>query len=70
MADLLTEFRAGRSRALARAISVCESGRGAALIRALYPLTGRALTIGLTGPPGVGKSTLCSALVGFARRQG
>jgi LAO/AO transport system kinase len=69
MADLLTEFRAGGSRALARAISVCESGRGAELMRAVYPHTGRALTIGLTGPPGVGKSTLCSALVAFARNQ-
>ena len=39
-------------------------------MRAVYPLTGRALTVGLTGPPGVGKSTLCSALVAFARRQG
>jgi LAO/AO transport system kinase len=68
--DLLNEFRAGSSRALARAITACESGRGAELIRAVYPLTGRALTIGLTGPPGVGKSTLCSALVAFARRQG
>jgi LAO/AO transport system kinase len=70
MDELLTEFDAGRSRALARAISLCESGHGAGLIRALYGRTGRALTIGLTGPPGVGKSTLCSALVAHARRQG
>lgn len=68
--DLLAAFRAGDPRALARAISRCESGRGAELIRALYPLTGRALTIGLTGPPGVGKSTLTSALVAHARKQG
>jgi LAO/AO transport system kinase len=67
---LLTEFYAGRTRALARAISLCEAGQGADLIRALYGQTGRALTVGLTGPPGVGKSTLCSALVAFARRQG
>jgi LAO/AO transport system kinase len=39
-------------------------------MRALFGLTGRALTIGLTGPPGVGKSTLCSALVTFARQLG
>jgi LAO/AO transport system kinase len=70
MNELLTEFDAGRSRALARAISLCESGHGAGLIRAVYGRTGRALTIGLTGPPGVGKSTLCSALVAHARRQG
>ena len=67
---LLTAFRDGDPRALARAISRCESGRGAALIRALYPLTGRALTVGLTGPPGVGKSTLTSAIVTHVRAQG
>jgi len=55
---------------LARAISRCESGLGAGLIRALYPLTGRAITVGLTGPPGVGKSTLTSALVARVRAQG
>jgi LAO/AO transport system kinase len=70
MDELLTDFHAGRTRALARAISLCEAGRGADLIRAVYAQTGRALTIGLTGPPGVGKSTLCSALVAFVRRQG
>jgi len=70
MDELLTDFHAGRPRALARAISLCEAGRGADLIRAVYAQTGRALTIGLTGPPGVGKSTLCSALVAFVRRQG
>ena len=69
-ARLLTAFRAGESRALARAISRCESGRGAELIRALYPLTGRALTVGLTGPPGVGKSTLSGALIAHVRAQG
>jgi LAO/AO transport system kinase len=67
---LLEAFRAGDPRALARAISRCESGRGADLIRALYPLTGRALTVGLTGPPGVGKSTLSGALVAHVRAQG
>jgi LAO/AO transport system kinase len=70
MNDLLTGFRAGQTRALARAISVCESGQGAEIMRAVYGSTGRALTIGLTGPPGVGKSTLCSALVAYARRHG
>jgi LAO/AO transport system kinase len=68
--DLLRAFRAGDPRALARAISRCESGRGAELIRALYPLTGRAVTVGLTGPPGVGKSTLSGALVAHVRKQG
>ncbi len=70
MDQLLTDFRAGRTRALARAISICESGNGAPLMHAVYPLIGRARTIGLTGPPGVGKSTLCSALVAHARKLG
>ena len=68
--DLLEPFRAGDPRALARAITRCESGRGAELIRALFPLTGRAVTVGLTGPPGVGKSTLTSAVVAHVRKLG
>jgi LAO/AO transport system kinase len=70
MTDLLEAFRAGEPRALARAISRCESGRGAELIQALYAQTGRALTIGLTGPPGVGKSTISGALVAHLRARG
>jgi LAO/AO transport system kinase len=67
---LLRDFENGKPRALARAISWGESGRGAELIRHLYARTGRAMTIGLTGPPGVGKSTLSSALVRKARSLG
>ena len=67
---LLRDFNAGRSRGLARAISWAESGRGAELIRELYAKTGRAMSIGLTGPPGVGKSTLSSGLVRKARSLG
>ncbi len=55
---------------MARAISWAEAGRAGELIRTLYPQTGRATTIGLTGPPGVGKSTLSSALVRKARTLG
>jgi LAO/AO transport system kinase len=65
--SLLAGFQHGKTRALARAISWAESGRAAELIAHLYPKTGRAMTIGLTGPPGVGKSTLSSALVRKAR---
>lgn len=65
--DLLREFERRNPRALARAISYAEAGRGGELIRALYPKAGRATTVGLTGPPGVGKSTLASALVRDAR---
>jgi LAO/AO transport system kinase len=61
--DLLRQFEARNPRALARAISRAEAGHGAELIRHLFGQTGRAMTIGLTGPPGVGKSTLSSALV-------
>jgi len=63
-------FEEGQPRGLARAISLAESGRGAELIRRIYERTGRAMTIGLTGPPGVGKSTLSSALVRQARSLG
>jgi len=68
--EVLRDFDAGRPRGLARAISWAESGRGAELIRHVYPRAGRALTIGLTGPPGVGKSTLASAIVRKARSLG
>jgi LAO/AO transport system kinase len=68
--DLLRQFESGTPRALARAISRAESGHGAELIRHLFAKTGRAMTIGLTGPPGVGKSTLSSALVRKARSFG
>ncbi len=67
---LVREFNQRRPRGLARAISWAESGRGAELIRRLYNRTGRAITIGLTGPPGVGKSTLSSAIVRKARSLG
>src|SRR5512142_746396 len=68
--DLLRQFEDRKPRALARAISRAEAGHGAELIRHLYSRTGRAMTIGLTGPPGVGKSTLSSAIVRKARSLG
>jgi LAO/AO transport system kinase len=67
---ILALFEAGSQRGLARAISRAEAGQGAALMHRLFARTGRAMTIGLTGPPGVGKSTLCSALIAVARAQG
>ncbi|GAC1317814.1 MAG: methylmalonyl Co-A mutase-associated GTPase MeaB [Thermoleophilaceae bacterium] len=60
---------AGEKRALARAISMVEDDdpEGWALVRDVYPRTGRAAVYGFTGPPGVGKSTLIGALVKRAR---
>jgi LAO/AO transport system kinase len=71
--DELTDgVRAGERRALARAISLVENGDPLAypLVRELYPETGRATVIGVTGPPGVGKSSLIGALVQHVRGLG
>jgi LAO/AO transport system kinase len=61
--------RAGDTRALARAITLVENSDPLAyeLVADLYPQTGRAYAIGVTGPPGVGKSSLISALVRHVR---
>ncbi|TDU04133.1 LAO/AO transport system kinase [Streptomyces sp. 846.5] len=69
---LVEQARAGRPRAVARLISLVE---GAApelreVMAALAPLTGNAYVVGLTGSPGVGKSTSTSALVSAYRRLG
>jgi LAO/AO transport system kinase len=63
---------AGDPRALARAISLVEDDAeaGRELIRRIYAHTGRAYLIGVTGAPGVGKSTLVDRLIAEARRAG
>ena len=68
-AELAERLLAGDKRALARAISLVENDdpEGWALVREVYPHTGRAAIVGFTGPPGVGKSTLIGALVEHAR---
>jgi LAO/AO transport system kinase len=68
-AELAERLLAGDKRALARAISLVENDdpEGWALVREVYPKTGRASVVGFTGPPGVGKSTLIGRLVEHAR---
>ncbi|MEA2332269.1 MAG: GTPase [Thermoleophilaceae bacterium] len=68
-ADLAERLLAGDKRALARAITLVENDdpEGWALVREVYPSTGRARVVGFTGPPGVGKSTLIGRLIEHAR---
>jgi LAO/AO transport system kinase len=63
---------AGDARAVARAISLIEdeAASGADLIKRIYPRTGHAYLVGITGPPGAGKSTLVDRLTGEIRRTG
>jgi LAO/AO transport system kinase len=67
--SLAAGVRAGDRRALARAITLVENSEPLAyeLVKELYPETGRAYAVGVTGPPGVGKSTLIGALVRHVR---
>jgi len=72
---LATRVRAGDARAIARAISQIEDADsagsgGAALIGALFPHTGRAYLVGITGVPGGGKSTLVDQLITTIRGTG
>jgi LAO/AO transport system kinase len=71
-AGLVERVIAGDPRAVARAISRVEDGRaeGDDLVRALFPRTGHAYLIGVTGPPGAGKSTLVDQLIRRFRRDG
>jgi LAO/AO transport system kinase len=63
--ELAAKLIDGDKRALARAISLVENNdpTGWELVKEVYPQTGRAKMVGLTGPPGVGKSTLIGALI-------
>ena len=69
--SLAAGVRAGDKRALARAITLVENSEPLAyeVVSELYPETGRAYAVGVTGPPGVGKSTLIGALVRHVREQ-
>lgn len=68
---LIEGIRAGRYRALAQAITMVERSEGASdeLLAALYPHTGKARIIGITGSPGAGKSTLVDALARHFRKR-
>ncbi len=70
--ELTAGVRAGEQRALARAITLVENGDplGYPLVRDLYAETGKAAVIGVTGPPGVGKSSLIAALIAHVRATG
>jgi LAO/AO transport system kinase len=70
--SLSSRVLAGDARALARALSIVEDEgeAGAALVRGVFAHTGRALVVGITGPPGAGKSTLVDALIRTVRASG
>ena len=70
--SLAAGVRGGDRRALARAITLVENAEPLAyeVVRELYPETGKAYAVGVTGPPGVGKSSLISVLVRHVRTDG
>ncbi|MGW0084388.1 methylmalonyl Co-A mutase-associated GTPase MeaB [Streptomyces sp. NPDC003393] len=72
VSSLVAQAREGRPRAVARLISLVEgaSPQLREVMAALAPLTGNAYVVGLTGSPGVGKSTSTAALVTAYRKQG
>jgi LAO/AO transport system kinase len=69
---LAAGVRAGDKRALARAITLVENSDPLAyeVVREVYPDTGSAYVVGVTGPPGVGKSSLIAALIRHVRPEG
>jgi LAO/AO transport system kinase len=68
--DMLEKVLAGDRRAISRAISTIESGdpESVTLLKTLFPKSGRAFVVGVTGSPGVGKSTLLEKLAAEYRR--
>jgi LAO/AO transport system kinase len=70
VAEMMARVRAGDVRALARALSLVEDGGGAELLEACREFAGRSLRVGVTGPPGAGKSTLVDQMVRWLRQEG
>src|SRR5438477_659138 len=72
MTDVAQKILDGDLRTLARAATWIEnrSPEAEPLLRELFPHTGRALVLGVTGPPGAGKSTLCNQLARLIRAEG
>jgi LAO/AO transport system kinase len=70
--DLIEKILAGETRSVARAITMVENGSldAAELMKAVYPKTGRARIIGITGSPGAGKSSLVDKLAAFYKDKG
>ena len=70
--DLVRRIRGGEIRALSRAISAVEDHRpeSTALLKALFPYSGKAALLGMTGAPGAGKSTLVDHVARVYRKQG
>jgi LAO/AO transport system kinase len=69
--DLVERLLSGDRRALARVISKIEreDPETPGIIQEIYPKTGHAITVGFTGPPGVGKSSIIAKLIEFYREQ-
>jgi LAO/AO transport system kinase len=70
--EIKTRVLAGDRRALSRTATLIESGAalGREILRLLLPHTGQSVTIGITGPPGAGKSTLATAMAASLRKEG
>ncbi len=70
--ELIQNTLAGQPRYIARAITIAENGGDAAaeLMKAVFPQTGNASVIGITGSPGAGKSSLVDKLALFYKEQG
>lgn len=72
--ELIKGILGGNKRAVSRAISIIESGLNRELsseiMRSIYPETGKGHIIGITGPPGIGKSTMIGRLSGMLSEQG